>query len=234
MANQYPLTASIWISCLLGLLLPLQAHAAPEQSFNQEFRLSTSQAPVSVTAERRLRQIDDTTWQMEVEAGNLLGRIREVTRFSWHQCTPQTTRYSYLREGLGQKREATLTLDRSTGMALSTRSNGKVREYPISITTTDKLSQTLALQCMLQRGDQDLVVDVADEKGREQERYSRDGEEILQTPAGQLRTVRLLREQDEDQGRRTWLWFAADHNFSLVKLVQEEDNQRHEMVIRSL
>lgn len=235
MANRFLPTASIWISFLTGLLVPLQAHAGPEQSFTQEFRLSTSQAPITVTAERRLRQIDDTTWQMEIEARNLLGRIREVTQFSWQQCTPQTTRYSYLREGLGQKREATLTLDRQSGMALSTRTNGKVREYPIGATTTDKLSQTLALQCMLQRGDAELVVDVADEKGREQEHYLRDGEEVLQTPAGQLRTVRLLREQEgEDDGRRTWLWFAADHNFSLVKLVQEEDNQRHEMLIRSL
>ena len=215
--------------------MPLQTLAAPEQPFTQEFRLSTSQAPVSVTAKRRLRKIDATTWQMEIEARNLLGRIREVTRFSWDQCTPQTTRYSYLREGLGQKREATLTLDRNTGMALSTRTNGKTREYPIDVTTTDKLSQTLALQCMLQRGDSELVVDVADEKGREQEHYLRDGEETLRTPAGKLRTVRLLRENGGDKKeRRTWLWFAADHNFSLVKLVQEEDNQRHEMLIRSL
>ncbi|MEE4251486.1 MAG: DUF3108 domain-containing protein [Alcanivoracaceae bacterium] len=234
MANRFLPKASIWISFLTGLLLPLQTLAGPEQSFTQEFRLSTSQAPITVTAERRLRQIDDTTWQMEIEARNLLGRIREVTRFSWQQCTPQTTSYSYLREGLGQKREATLTLDRQSGMALSTRANGKVREYPISASTTDKLSQTLALQCMLQRGDEELVVDVADEKGREHEHYYRDGEELLQTPAGQLRTVRLLREQDGEDGRRTWLWFAADHNFSLVKLVQEEDNQRHEMLIRSL
>jgi hypothetical protein len=234
MANRFLPPASIWISCLLGLLLPLQGNAGPEQSFSQEFRLSTSQAPVSVTAERRLRQLDDNTWQMEIEARNLLGRIREVTRFSWDQCTPQTTRYSYLREGLGQKREATLTLDRSTGIAVSTRANGSVREYPIATTTTDKLSQTLALQCMLQRGDAELVIDVADEKGREQEHYNRDGEETLQTPAGSLRTVRLLREREDGEGRRTWLWFATDHNFSLVKLVQEEDNQRHEMLIRSL
>jgi len=86
---------------------------------------------------------------------------------------------------------------------------------------------------MLSRGDTELVIDVADEKGREQQHYRRDGEEVLQTPAGPLRAVRLVRERS-DSGRQTWLWFAADHNFALVKLVQEEDNQRHEMLIRSL
>ena len=214
--------------------LPTQAQTVSEPSgFSQEFRLSSSGVPISITAERRLRQLDDGSWQMEVEAGALIGKVREITEFRWDQCTPQTTRYSYLREGLGQKRKALLVLDRETGTALATRTNGQQRQYPIADSTTDKLSQTLALQCMLSRGDADLVVDVADDKGREQQRYRRDGEEILQTPAGALRAVRLVRERT-DNDRQTWLWFAADHNFALVKLVQEEDNQRHEMLIRSL
>lgn len=214
--------------------LAAQAQTASEQSgFRQEFRLSSSGVPISITAERRLRQLGDGIWQMEVEAGALIGRVREITEFRWDQCTPQTTRYTYLREGLGQKRKASLVLDREAGTALAIRANGQQREYPIADSTTDKLSQTLALQCMLSRGDAELVVDVADEKGREQQRYRRDGEEVLQTPAGPLRAVRLVRERS-DSSRQTWLWFAADHNFALVKLVQEEDNQRHEMLIRSL
>lgn len=220
-------------SCLLAPLALMAAPKPDETGFSQEFRLSSSGVPISINAERRLRQLDDGLWQMEVEAGALIGRVREVTRFRWDQCTPQTTRYTYLREGLGQKRRAEVVLDRDTGMAMATRTNGKNREYPIAESTTDKLSQTLALQCMLSRGDSELVVDVADEKGREQQRYRRDGEEILQTPAGPLRAVRLVRERS-NSSRQTWLWFAVDHNFALVKLVQEEDNQRHEMLIRSL
>ena len=221
------------ISCLLAPLLLRAEPQTDPRGFSQEFRLSSSGVPISINAERRLRQLDDGLWQMEVEAGALIGRVREVTRFRWDQCTPQTTRYTYLREGLGQKRSAQVVLDRDTGMAQATRTNGKSREYPIAESTTDKLSQTLALQCMLSRGDRELVVDVADEKGREQQRYRRDGEEVLQTPAGPLRAVRLVRERS-DSSRQTWLWFAVDHNFALVKLVQEEDNQRHEMLIRSL
>ncbi len=224
--------------CLLApLLLQAQPAAEPRSSeqpgFHQEFRLSSSGVPLSINADRRLRQLDNGLWQMELEAGALIGRVREVTQFRWHQCTPQTTRYSYLREGLGQKRMALLELDRESDTALSTRANGERREYPIADSTTDKLSQTLALQCMLNRGDTHLVIDVADEKGREQQHYQRDGEEVLQTPEGPLRTVRLVRERS-DSSRQTWLWFATDHNFALVKLVQEEDNQRHEMLIRSL
>lgn len=220
-------------SCLLTSLVSQAQPASEQPGFRQEFRLSSSGVPISITAERRLRQLDDGLWQMEVEAGALIGKVREVTQFRWDQCTPQTTRYTYLREGLGQKRNAVLVLDRESGTALATRANGKTREYAITESTTDKLSQTLALQCMLRRGDTELVVDVADEKGREQQHYRRDGEEVLQTPEGPLRTIRLVRERS-DSSRQTSLWFAADHNFALVKLVQEEDNQRHEMLIRSL
>lgn len=233
MANRLLLKASILTSCLLIPLLSQAQTASEEAGFHQEFRLSSSGVPISITAERRLSQLENGLWQMEVEAGALIGKVREVTEFRWNQCTPQTTRYTYLRQGLGQKRKALLVLDRESGTALAVRANGQRREFPIADSTTDKLSQTLALQCMLSRGDPELVVDVADEKGREQLRYRRDGEELLQTPAGPLQTVRLVRERN-DSSRQTWLWFAPEHNFALVKLVQEEDNQRHEMLIRSL
>jgi hypothetical protein len=234
MAYAFLRPASILTGTLIFSLLPLASSAAPEgQPFRQEFRVSSSGVPVSINAERRLRQLDDNTWQMEVEAKNLIGRIREVTRFAWQDCTPLTTHYSYLRQGLGQKREASMVLDRDRGIADVNR-NGSKRQYPIDHDTTDKLSQTLALQCMLQRGDTELVLDVADEKGREQQRYLSQGEEWLQTPAGALRAVRLVRDREAEEERQTSLWFAVDHNFALVKLVQEEQNQRHEMVIRSL
>jgi hypothetical protein len=219
---------------MLGLLLPMAASASPDgQPFRQEFRVSSSGVPISINAERRLRQLDDNTWQMEIEAKNLIGRIREVTRFEWQDCTPLTTHYSYLRQGLGQTRQASMVLDRDRGIADVSR-NGNAGQYRIDHDTTDKLSQTLALQCKLQRGDTDLVLDVADEKGREQQRYLNQGEEWLQTPAGSLRTVRVIRDRAAHEERQTSLWFAVDHNFALVKLVQEEQNQRHEMVIRSL
>jgi hypothetical protein len=217
-----------------ALIAPVLQAATEPRPFLQEFRLSSSGIPISINAERRLRQLDDNRWQMSVEAKNLLGRVREVTHFSWNECTPQTTHYSYLRQGLGQKKEASLTLDRTRQRANSKSSNGTTRRYPIDDYTTDKLSQTLALQCMLQRGDQVLSIDVADERGRETLQYHIHGEENLATPAGSLRAVKISRIRDEGQGRQTWLWFAPDYDFALVKLVQEEDNQRHEMVIRSL
>jgi hypothetical protein len=189
---------------------------------------------MSISAERRLRRIDEHTWEMQVEARNLIGRIRETTRFGWAECTPLTTRYSYLRQGFGQKREAQLTLDRQQNTASLQRTRGSDKHYAITADTTDKLSQTLALQCMLQRGDTELALDVADERGREIQHYRIEGEELLSTQAGPLRTLRIARNRDDDRGRETRLWFAIDHQYALVKLVQEEDNQRHEMVIRSL
>ncbi|PKM22842.1 MAG: DUF3108 domain-containing protein [Gammaproteobacteria bacterium HGW-Gammaproteobacteria-14] len=219
---------------ITALAIPTLQAASEPQPFLQEFQLSSSGIPIRINAERKLRQLDDNRWQMSVEAKNLLGRVREVTLFSWSECTPQTTHYSYLRQGLGQKKEATLTLDRSRQRANSKNSNGTTRRYPIDDHTTDKLSQTLALQCMLQRGDQTLSIDVADERGRETLRYHIHGEENLTTPAGLFRTVKISRIREKTHGRQTWLWFAPDYDFALVKLVQEEDNQRHEMVIRSL
>jgi hypothetical protein len=215
-------------------LLALAAGAATErEALHQQFRLNTALLPFSITAERRLRQVDAETWQMELVASHLIGTIRERTRFTWAGCVPVTKEYRYTREGLGQKREAHVRLDRKAGLAHVQHSHKDYLTYPVSAATTDKLSLTLALQCLLRHGRTDLVLDVAEERGVRRHRYRVEGEEMLQIPGGTVRTVRVVRDRGDDSNRKTRLWFAVEHDHSLVRLVQEEEGKRHELVIRA-
>jgi hypothetical protein len=216
-------------------LLPMAAGAATEREpLHQQFHLNTAVLPFSITADRRLRQIDGETWLMELVASHLLGTIREQTRFTWAGYVPVTEEYRYSREGLGQKREAHVRLDRDAGLAHVQRSHKDDLTFPVSAATTDKLSLTLALQCMLRHGRTDLVLDVAEERGVRRHRYRVEGEEMLQIPGGTVRTVRVVRDRGDDSDRETRLWFAVEHDHSLVRLVQEEEGKRHELVIRAL
>ena len=215
------------------LSLPLLAAEAPIKPFHQKFLLSSSGFPFSIHADRTLEQDSDGNWTMRISADNWLGEVSEVTRFNWSDCIPQSSYYGYKRAGLGMERHARLDINQATGQAQVTRASSK-RAYPVTATTTDKLSQTLALQCMLSRGDMALEVDVADERGLDHIRYRRVGEERLKTPAGRFDTVKLEVVREPGSKRKTLLWFARDHGYALVQMVQKEDGKTHTLVVKKL
>lgn len=185
-----------------------------------------------MVAFRRLSPVNDAEWRMEVTARNWLGEIREVTKFSWQGCIPRSTYYGYERSGLGKDRKAEMFLDVATGVV---RIEGRRRpgEYQTDGNITDKLSQTLALQCMLARGDEVLQMQVADESGVDQVRYRRLGTEWLETPAGKVNAIKVEKIRAPDSARRTVLWFAVDHDYDLVQMVQHENDKQYRMIIRS-
>lgn len=210
-----------------------ESAASPILPFSHQLTARSDGIPFAIKATRSLTQLPDGTWELTVLASNWLGEIRETTRFDWQSCTPRSSQWSYLRRGLGQEREAQVMLNRSAGTATATRGERR-REYPINEDTTDKLSQTLALQCLLEQGEEQLALDVADERGRETVQYRIKGEQWLDTDAGRLRTVVVERVREQDSHRKTLLWFAADHQHALVKLVQVEDDKTHHLEISQL
>lgn len=216
------------------LLLPIPAAAeAPLAPFKQSFVLSSTGVPFSITAERRLTVDAKGIWHMSVSADNWLGEITESTAFSWQNCLPQSSLYRYKRVGMGKKKYAVVAFDQAAGEA-HVRRDDRRKSYAITGTTTDKLSQTLALQCMLSRGDMALELDIADESGLDRIQYRRVGEEILSTPAGKFSTVKVERVRDASSDRETLMWFATDQQYALVQMVQREDGKTHTLVIRKL
>lgn len=205
--------------------------------FSNTYNFSGAGVPFSIKAERTLRALPGTdVWEMQIRARNLLGEIRETTRFRWDSCLPISEYYGYYRRGLGRVREAALTLDQAAGQAVLHRDGALYREFAITDNTTDILSQTLALQCLLENGrldDEPMTFDVASERRLEPMTYVVTGRESLRTPAGRFQTIRLERLRDDDSGRRTLLWFAPELGHTLVKMIQDDDGDAYELVLRS-
>ncbi|MCK0152180.1 DUF3108 domain-containing protein [Alcanivorax sp. S6407] len=215
-------------------MAPVAAAQPPVTPFTLDYRLKSEGIPFTITATRTLRQVQGGLWKMEVSAKNWLGEIRETALFNWQSCTPQSSYYGYLRKGLGRVKEATLHLNRETGVAASERS-GKARlNYPISDTATDELSVSLALQCALERGDKDIELDVADEKSVEKQRFQVVGEDILKIDGERLKTVKVQRVREANSPRQTFMWFAPNHQFLLVQLQQKNKDGEHVMTLQSL
>ncbi len=219
------------ISALALLTCPAWLQAAGElHPFSHQFSASSSGFPFSIRTQRTLTRDSNGLWRLEVSASNWLGEIRESTAFEWKGCDASTRRYGYIRKGLGREKQALIKV--ADDKRASGNRNGKPVSYDVPDNTADKLSHVLSLQCKLARGDADLSVDVADERGVEQFHYQRTGEEWLETAAGRLLAVRVERQRDDDSGRQTVLWFSPSHDYNLVRLLQVEDGDHHELNIQ--
>ena len=60
--------------------------------------------------------------------------------------------------------------------------------------------------------------------------YQRDfiieADEVIETEAGNLDTIRIKIQRDTDK-RATWIWFAKNWNFFMVRLLQKEDDKEY-------
>ena len=143
-------------------------------------------------------------------------------------------RYEYLRRGAVRniKHEASL-YDWAAGVARhESAGHGKARS-PLAPGTQDRLSWQFQLRQDMARAlartdmTQGFSYLIADEEKRKRYEFRYLGEETLQTPAGELRTLRLGRVHDDD--RRTTFWLAADHACLLVKMEQVDGKRGFEL-----
>ena len=64
-------------------------------------------------------------------------------------------------------------------------------------------------------------------------RYRVKGEEVLDTPMGALRALRMVRIADED-AERFEIWLAVDHDYLPIKLATEISGYDAEVIVESI
>lgn len=80
--------------------------------------------------------------------------------------------------------------------------------------------------------DKGFTVLLADGRGTNLVRYRVAGREKLETPAGTLDTLRIVKELDPGDERGTEIWFAVQrHNLPVRVLVTEKDGTRLDQVV---
>ncbi|MED5387749.1 MAG: DUF3108 domain-containing protein [Pseudomonadota bacterium] len=237
MGKHSPNRVFSWCNLLLlamALAAPASHAEPPVPPFQLDYSLKSEGIPFTVTATRTLKPARNGLWEMEVQAKNWLGEIRETALFGWQTCIPQSRYYGYYRRGLGRVKEATLRLNRETGMAASERTDKPSRRYPISENATDELSVSLALQCALQAGERDIHLQVADERSLEAHRYRVVGEEQLNIDGQEVKTLKVQRDRGANSPRQTYMWFAPQYDYQLVQLLQENRDGDHVMTLLSM
>lgn len=136
-----------------------------------------------------------------------------------HQIKPQ----HYLYQRSGGKKDKYLKLDFDwTLQQLHIDDKKQPWELELEPQTLDKLVYQLALMTDLSSGDQQYNYRIAD--GGKIKTYTINviDEEIIKTPLGKIKAIKLKRLRDETSKRQTVLWCAPALNYLPVKLEHTE------------
>ncbi|MBN3560674.1 DUF3108 domain-containing protein [Aliamphritea spongicola] len=184
-------------------------------------------------AVRQLQRLDNG-WQLSLDASAMVASLSESSklRFSPEGVEPRS--YSYQRKVLGKKTREALSFDWQNHQA-----NSQITDDPwqldVPTGALDKLSYQLQLRLDLINGREALEYKVADDGKLKTYRFVREGEEDITTELGTFKAVKLRRDRGTNSKRQTWIWFAPELNYQLVKLLQsEKDGKQYSLVLKEL
>lgn len=231
------LTSSAFFGLVVALALPTCVNAAQMlQPFRASYVAQYRGLPVKATGTREITRNSDGSYQILSAANALLVQVAETSRFELREGTIAPLSYQYKRTGLGKNKTRSGYFN---WQQMTYTAKGEVSE--LTPGTLDKLSYQLqlrldvasAIEAQTERQRFDYII--ADKNRRRSYQFEISGRETLSTPLGDLATVRLERLQDEqDKARITQLWLAIDHDFILVRLVQQEQDQGFELNIADI
>lgn len=187
------------------------------------------------TAYRRLESSDNQFslshgLSVSVLGANLI-TVEEKSVFTWGERGARPLQYQYKQTGVRRRDERVVfnadAADPSLSIATMTRED---REQTLSVdaATLDDLSFSAQLSAdlmhkpQLRAADSVLSYQIVDARRLDTHDYRVLGEELISTPAGDLKTLKLERIRDADSERNTTIWLSESHQYILAKLSQTE------------
>ena len=217
------------ITCSQAIQAKESAPVSPDflKPYSASYKASISGVPFSGSGNRSLVLNEDGSWTLDFGASAALFKMEESTTFSVRNNRVVSREYTYERPGmLGRKPLQAASFDWKAKQA-----NWQREEHKWSIQLQDGAIDNLAYQLQLRldlasgkrEGLSYLIAD-------DDEVYRRDfiveAEEILDTQAGKLETVRIKIKRNTDK-RETWIWLAKNWNYFVVKFLQKEGNNEY-------
>ncbi|MDD0842488.1 DUF3108 domain-containing protein [Pseudomonas sp. Gutcm_11s] len=218
---------------MLLALLALPVQALELKPFSASYTADWKQVPISGTASRSLKALDNGRWELNFEASMLVASLNETSTFRMENDAFLPLTYRFDRSGLGKAKQIELDFDWTEKQVLGNDRGEQVR-FPLNRGLQDKSTYQLTLQHDVAAGKQSMSYQVVD--GDEIETYDFRvlGEERVRTKAGLVDAIKVERVRDPTQSsRKTVLWFAKDWNYLLVRLYQvEKDGKEYQIMLK--
>lgn len=175
---------------------------------------------MDINAKRELT-VESDRYTLSTSAKNLLSNITEQGGFLVEENgTIIDQHYEYKRSILGIKKTEKLSYDRKSGIA-KYKSKKKKRQVTLEDGYLNRLTYQIQLRRDLINGKSPLEYQVISRGRLKTYKFEIQGEETLETPLGNIKTVKVKRIR-KDNDRETLLWFAPQWNYLLAQLWQRE------------
>jgi hypothetical protein len=219
-----------WLLALLSFGFTLTAYAQPNlTTFDNTYSAKLYGFNVAVTS--RLTAKENNIYEFYFDVNAIIGNVTEVSQFKWneqgHYAIP--TIYTYKRKGLGKNRDQELNFDWTKNEVTNVKDNTS-----LTLDATKKIQDGLSYQVQLRQdlmaGKTDLHYFITDGKKTKDYKFEILGEEVLDTPLGQVTALKIKRSEVNDK-RAIYAWFAKDFQHLLVRLQQEENGSAYTIYI---
>ncbi len=203
------------------------AHAEAPRPYHAEYEARSH--GMSSTAIRELRHSGDGLYRisqgLEVRVlGARLIAVDETSHFAWVEDQAIPAEYRYRQRGIS-RRDERLSFDWSE-MMLEYEDRSTSGSMPIERGQLDPLGFSVQLSAdvkaarLAQNDRNDFIYRIVDVDDRDEHLYRIMGEEMLKTPAGELKTLRIERIREPGASRSTVIWLASEHDYILARLEQ--------------
>lgn len=229
---------SIAMTSLIFWAYPLHASAASPETlkpFLAAYELDWD-GPISVSGDtiRQLNQNDNGEWLFKSKASSMFASIFEQSRFTLKNNTLKPIHYTFKRSVFGKKRSAEISFDWLNKQVTNEVEN-KPWQMAVEEGVQDKLSYQLLLQQELSEGKTEFIYSVADGGILKEYKFRVDGKEQIKAPIGTYDAIRVKRVREADSPRQTYIWFAPELGFQIVKLKQiEKKNKAYTLLLKKL
>ncbi len=206
----------------------LSEHTAPHyspKSFTAEYKLESDSFAIGGSGKRVLKHLGGDQYRMELTAKSIFLTNREISQFELKDCNIKPIHYRYERTGLGKDKRYLLDFSPDlTSVVYEENKDRKTLTLDNEV-YLDRLSETLAIQCLLASGKEKMEIPIVDKGKIRSHQFEVTGKELIETKTGKFMALRVERIRPPNSSRKTTLWFAPQLNFQLVRMEQKKESR---------
>ena len=222
---------------ILFLSLTAQASDTPPVTPFKAIYTSEWDAGIALKGEveRSLTRAADGQWLFRTYASAMIASIEEKSTLTFKQSQVVPQNYYYKRLVLGKKKEAKLAFN-WPAMSVKNNIDDKPWEMEILTATQDKLSYQLQMRLDLKAEKKGpLSYKIADGDRIKAYDFNIIGNEKIQSAMGEYDTIKVEMDRGPDASRQTYIWYAPELDYMIVKLKQiEADGKVYALQLKSM
>jgi hypothetical protein len=210
-------------------------HMLPVAEFDVVYNVFRSGMKVAKMKRKLSRMPHESVLYSETKTTGLISLFKKVhiiEKSVWKTVNGKLMPQIYEYQNSRNDRDVIVKFDWENKL-ITNSVNGESWNMPTEEGILDKLLYQYSIMIDLMQGKSDLVYRIADGGREKTYTFETVGEEIINTPLGKLRTIKLIRKRS-DSDRQSIFWSAPEMNYLPVKLLIIDDDEKTEVLIHSL